>query len=266
MSRLKFSFLSACGLLACASLSGAAPTYTLDFESDTLGAHPANWYGGAEPANTSTVVVDDTTSPANPIGPAGNKSLVISDASAAGDAHITLATGHLTTGGDADPVNLAANAIPQGTLTFNFNLTQSGFLWEFKEAGSLGMYIYKESTSAPMKVYNGVTSLTFDGDFSAPGFYNTTHTMEISFDFATDTFSAKLDNAQLTSGGGTITSFGFAEPMSRGLSLLFFEGAYYGPGETSNAFYDNFVLAPVPEPAALSLLGLGALAMLRRRK
>jgi hypothetical protein len=50
---------------------------------------------------------------------------------------------------------------------------------------------------------------------------------------------------------------------------LFVSGGNLGvpPGLTTNlGGYDNFSIAPVPEPASMAVLGLGALALLRRRR
>ena len=43
-------------------------------------------------------------------------------------------------------------------------------------------------------------------------------------------------------------------------------GGGYGTGGPSQTWIDNAIVTGVPEPTALSLLGLGALAMIRRRK
>lgn len=40
----------------------------------------------------------------------------------------------------------------------------------------------------------------------------------------------------------------------------------HGRGNGADIYFDNFVLAPVPEPTSMALFGLGGLALLRRKR
>ena len=87
----------------------------------------------------------------------------------------------------------------------------------------------------------------------APGSY--------TFDFAFDNIN---NNTTLNITGGTTASKTWSGTMSVNSFDFVSEAWSYGEGSTLNV--SNFVYGPVPEPAAITVLGLGVLDLLRRKR
>lgn len=71
------------------------------------------------------------------------------------------------------------------------------------------------------------------------------------------------NNAQLFSGSGNILSTSVTGSRVDFTAVV---AVANGAGGPMGAYYDNFKVEAVPEPATLTVLGLGAAALLRRRK
>jgi hypothetical protein len=59
----------------------------------------------------------------------------------------------------------------------------------------------------------------------------------------------------------------YKAPVTNWAQIIFFQNSYSNSGMTSAIYYlDNLQLTGIPEPATMGLLGLGGLALLRRKK
>lgn len=72
-------------------------------------------------------------------------------------------------------------------------------------------------------------------------------------------FEYRIDNSLV------YTDNTYSEAGSEALKTVFVQGYNFGAGNYS-VYWDNITAAPVPEPATLTALGLGAFAAIRRRK
>jgi hypothetical protein len=246
---------------------GAPPLHE-DFQGDTPGGNPAGAVFVSEPAGTGADVVDGTTTPSDPFGPAGNQSLMIfDDATNTGSTSLVGYQFPSQTGSASLSIDFYVEKNP------DWNDPYSGIRFVHQDAdpvttvAEIGPWLLingwnnpHHTTFAQVQVleFNG-TGTNFVGttlDVS----YNTRHTLTLDFDLATDTYTAAVDGTQLTT--GTRSVFNFYTPQSE---IDDFE-MYTANSARNNSrlYYDNLNVA-VPEPASLTLLSLGGLALLGRR-
>ena len=238
-----------------------------NFDADTTGGHPAGASSVVDDGvggNLIVEIVDSISSPVDPFGGAGNKSLFMVD-NAPKDTVNSPAQ-------DIADVNFRGTVpvagISQGTLTVDFYLTAAddyGFVRMGKTtddvfaATELGWYIRMGGDGTLQYIANAGWK-TFDQAISVA----TAHTLEITFDTDTDTFTGKVDSAALTGDSGATTAFNyFWDNTFDGLNML--QLRVGGRGDVGREmFFDNVKL--VPEPASMALMMIGGLLCLRRRR
>jgi len=94
------------------------------------------------------------------------------------------------------------------------------------------------------------------GEYFAPG---------SSYHFATlIDWSAGTTTVRLTDLGGSLVHQVTVNSLPNGVKSFHFYGPDYS--DSFPAYFDNFYVGDVPEPATMSLLALGGLAVLRRRR
>jgi hypothetical protein len=136
--------------------------------------------------------------------------------------------------------------------------------------GQLHMYI--SQGEMPTDFRQGAWLLATEGDVLQYNFGGTTPLVldewaevKLEVDLDTDTVTISYDGTPIYTGAWAIE--GPPGPALGGINFW----ADGGPGLTGTAYIDDFVLSPtaefvIPEPASLSLLALGALGLLRKRR
>jgi hypothetical protein len=213
-------------------------------------------------ANSYATVVDGSSSPADPFGGSGNKSMLVEDNYNADTTYV---------GWDYN--NASAPDIVSGTLKFQLYLSSNGsYLTPYTNvrigqngAGSgatSAMLVYFSFPSGAYlnKVAVDVNGVTHALDNAVN--FNTIYDVELTFDSVTHTMSGKLNGNPLTE--GSTTSWGYSKPLLNAIdSVTFNTGTNSQVG--NRVFVDNIVLDAVPEPSMLGLASLGLLGMIRRR-
>lgn len=267
------TFLAAAGLsLAAGSLAQAA-YLSLDFQSDTVGSPPAGYVVHSPAvgnANNFAIVADAGSSPADPFGGAGNKSLFTQD---------NLNTDSMFISWDYN--NAAAPDIVDGTLKFKIYLSSSGGFTSPYANVRLGQNGSGSGSSSAILIYFSFPSGAYLNKIaidtpSGPQIldnalnFNTDYDVAITFDSITHTLSGTLtDNSvaiptpvPLTQ--GSTTSWGYSKPTLNAIDSVAFQTGTTG-GVGNRVFFDNVVLDAVPEPSMLGFACLGLIAMARRR-
>jgi len=112
------------------------------------------------------------------------------------------------------------------------------------------------------------------GTFLQLGTYINSGSGAYAQDFPGSGKDVELNGVQLASGqvfSGTVSEtltqkYGALDPGFLGQTFMRFGLIMNGDGSAVTVYFDNITIAPVPEPAALSLLGLGAAAFLLARR
>lgn len=243
------AFIAVAAMIPAAA--SAAPYLTVDFQPPnsvgSLPSAPAASYSAA-PAG-SIQVVGSTSTPADPFGGAGNQSLWMQSGS-----------GSSSTSAQID-WDLPGGSVTSGTVSVDYFLNTGNYaeirLGEpgmFSSGSHIGPFIALSNNQVQIV---SSPSHTLDNVATA----GVKHTITVTFNATAHTFTGTVDGQPMKSGTTTVFSF------YSGLSGIQTVGVDVGYSTASKqAFFDNISATPVPEPATLSLLGLGAMSLLGRRR
>lgn len=180
-------------------------------------------------------------------------------------------TGSLVAG-QTGPWHTDPSAIPQVTLSADILLTSSSSqrAWQF---AALGPGLIGFSGGVNFSSGGGIFAITASSTPGAIGTYtrDTAHRIDLLLDYASQSYGVRFDGATLATGlafcGGNFSCPGTVLPSYN--NLLF---DTFGVGGNDVGYLDNVLVqstAAVPEPTtwAMTLMGLGGLgALLRRRR
>jgi hypothetical protein len=243
------------------SAAGATVFISEDFEGDTVGAAPANaTFIQLAGANSLAIVVDDGSTPANPIGPAGNKSLLLRDRINTTDIRASfkgsLPDEGITQGKIAyqfHAVNAAGDTIPVVSMRAGLNDDASGgSRIDNSEAAFLLSF---EAASNRIVILEGGVSRILQQTW-AP---NVLNNVAIEFDAVAQTWGASLNGVTLTKSDSS-SQFSFWSAVGAINQFDFVTGA--GSNIQSTVFFDNLQVTGVPEPSVASLTMAGILVCL----
>lgn len=223
----------------------AAP---FDFQSDTVGAFPsAGLVGviasGSTPSGTAGVkIADSTTTPADPFGVPGNKSLQMMKMLGGGaDARVRFGYGgsfptSLTNGTMELDLYMSLN-VPAGYTNPGLAVSLGSGGGQAQNFTTVGPIIEMRGHARDIRVYESGGSRTLDQEI----FPNVVNHLVIDWDAASMTFTLKLNGTTLTDNGGAVSSFQFyGSPSGIDSALL-----YNSTGSDNLTFVDNVNL-PVP--------------------
>lgn len=253
-------------LAAGVAIPSAQGAYiTDDFQSDTAGAAPSVSSSRDYIATSPSVamVVDSTTTPADPFGGSGNHSLLLQDKNSTENPTIwwTGAAGGLQSGDlsvqfQLDP-SLAAPADPYAyaVIALGHGLSSGGAGIGGDIALAVDLFT-SDAVSASVRPNFGISIV----NTAALG---TVHTLTLHFDLGSSTYSGKLDGVDLEKTGGG-TTFPFYGSVSNIDSVALSAG---WSGTTGvQVFFDNVNLSAVPEPATAGLMGMAMAGLLLKRR
>lgn len=254
-------------LIWCAASGQARATFAngIDFQADTVGGNPGAADYIEETGGSVVEVIGASSTPADPFGGAGNKSLWLQDDSATGSAQAGF---RRTTTEAVGWLGLKFNVTQDATYPtpfFQVRLFDDGVtsLDGSASTAEMGPWMAFNASLAgdpiDIRVADTVGGwLILDQTLTS----NTVHTLVITFNAASDTFTALLDGSPLTDDGGTTTAFPFRTPQS-GIDAIEFTAAHY-TRTGAQAFVDDIQL--VPEPNVTALLAVAGAVLWRRRK
>jgi probable HAF family extracellular repeat protein len=157
-----------------------------------------------------------------------------------------------------------ANADFQAPLTGNWNVSGLGSA-QTVEYGGAGQYVARLTAGSPVTISQNVVTppgpfeLAFDYQF-----LSTDPLCELTVSLA-GVEVGSLTAPSVLSGGMTTESWMITDPALRGLDAASLSFTYDGPSG-SQGYLDNITITQTPEPASLTLLLVGGLAMISRRK
>lgn len=270
-----------CAFALCMTAASAQAATIIDenFQSQTAGSNPVALAssGTATPVGNVTTredepngrivqVVDSTTSPVDPFGPAGNKSLQLySESTTATSVFFRSSSPGIASG--ALSMNMMVTTTPTpGDVGPWFSVILGGTASNTFLGGNgtdgLARIDFRSDSSILIRA-NG-------GNFFADQTYtaNTNYLLNIEFDANTHLFSISLNGSPLTTGGGTANSWTTLSTSLTSANALQVYGAASGTStiRTGEAFVDNILLTDVPEPASMALLAAGGLLITTRRR
>lgn len=275
-------------VIIAATGSPASAAIFDDFESDTPETDPTGALRvqivGAD-NNVVGVVDDGTVSPgpyADPFGPAGNQSLVME--------HIS--NNFLPNSGSPkvlyDTDNMDNTPGLSGIIKFSADMYFEQTDPEvFEDAPMMELRIGKRGNNAShesagtmavrmrLSTFFGGAYIEVDEDEGSGAYVpidnlvpvNTAFNIGIVINTATEKWVGNIDGTPLTDNAGAKSVFGFQAHLSNidEITGVEFVNAYNKSPFSSRYWVDNVNLSVVPEPASLSLVGLGSLLLLGRR-
>lgn len=170
--------------------------------------------------------------------------------------------------GAADQYTVSATVRPQdvryvglglvkGTASF---FTQSQLTVQLRPSGRVVL-------SGPWGGADGSTTLADTGNQGVPGFDDTIyHDLELIYDAIANTATVKLDGAAVISDVAVVDKNGAGYTPILKYGTIFFATPAPDGATPSRARVDDFIISAVPEPGSMSLLTLGGLMVLRRRR
>lgn len=237
------------------SLSMQAQTLLQEnFDGMTAGSAPPVsgqiTYVSGNNANRQILVVDGSTSPADPFGGSGNQSLMIEK------------TGAGT--GTIPEINFSFSETNVGILTFDLYLYQSSPSFD---TPTLSLYLYDGSDIGVLTAFtaNGTLVATPSGNKSVSGTPSLNLAIPIKIEFFTNQTYNVTVNGTLLNFPGVGTNVPYYTNTATSFDKLRI-GTVEANRTESRFFVDN-VLLVVPEPSTMTFLGLVGMAglFLRRR-
>lgn len=255
MSKLSNRWMGSLFAAALAAGSTTASAAVWDFQSDAVGSAPTNGVIFSS-INNPVEVVNDSSTPSDPFGGTGNKSLWMEDT------NTTNSTLTFNVGGPgyaAGTISAKIYVVSDQTNTFEYFDINGGTGNANTGAGDIGPWIQYIPDLYGFRAYTSSGAVYFTN--SVP--HNTVIDLVVQFDAATDTFTGTINGSALTD--GTNTTFNFYNSLSTLSSVRIVNGqSTQDSGLSTTTFYDDITL--VPEPSSMMLLGLGALALVGRKR
>jgi hypothetical protein len=250
--KLKATLLAGAATLICLGSANAATVFSENFDSYTVGNLVGQ--GGWTQLGTSTT---------NPLQVTADKNVPMTtgqDAQRALDSTVTHTDGHslvidfdlTATTGDPDDGG-------DFFLSINPSLGSTAYSGRVYAKAGTGADTFQLAMA-------GVSISATDRVFGSDLNFNTPHHVTATWNFVpgdiNDTFALMVDGAPYVTAPWGSTDPGDAEPTTFGVLTL-----RQGGANASNVVVDNIVVSDVvPEPASLSLLALGGLGALPRRR
>ncbi len=234
-----------------------------DFNSLTVGDyHPGTdapsdigAYSWSSNGPNTYSIVDGNSSPADPFGGAGNKSLrLYCDTTAGGGKDATARYKN------ANNESVSGN----GELTLKWYWVSGDSMVTL--AGTTATENYVIALNLRVKydgtIRDNIAGVNLDQTMSQ----NTVYTLEVSFNTDDDTWTAKLNGTLLTHNGSTyVGDLGGSSKDIESINKVMVEAyvSYSAPSTPAESFFDDILL--VPEPATIGLLTLGVIGLIKRR-
>jgi len=252
-------------LSACASAAWAAPIYTWDFQDasyvpGTTAAGTGVSTGGLTNGNVVSVV-NSATTPVDPFGGAGNKSVYVHKASTSTDMPVfqlalpgystisSLASGSVS-------FDIYVEQLTNGRGSLEIDLGTLGAVNANSRGSSLAAFQINTSTATVPGSLSYFNNTTSGGSITTSPYVmslNAVNNISVVWDAATKIYTISVNGTEVVSSAFTVASIA-------GFSSIRFTKVSDGSATDLNYFIDNVVVSAVPEPGTVSLAFL-ALAL-----
>jgi hypothetical protein len=270
----KIQVLLGAAVLVCTSALTARGQLVTDFTFDdqSIGSTPTTTTPGVDPQPQQHVYAIDGFPDTGPysgsvtVNNAGTMSkAAVMTTTQGGTGSQYMDTQFLTNGPqitvdfDLDVIDVPTTGLPQSATSIPNG--QAFVIQAFAESGGGNDRVWRFAAS-PTSATGGIFGMRDNsgGDIIPFATYNEgdTHHFKIVSDYSTDTVNVFMD------GNPEVVGAPFVNAGATGMDELFiFQNDV--EGQTNSVAIDNIVTA-VPEPASISMLGLGALALARRKR